>query len=754
MTFKLLKISLIIIILLPIELHAQNGESSLQLVDEKTGDPVVSAYFNYGDQAGVSETDGRITLRFVEHQVLYLSHLSYGSIVFQANEVEAAIISGTLPIDEQVRHLQPVTVLSTRSALAESEVVPVDIRDKVSHDAGAILDQIPGISTIRKSGNYGFDPVLRGFKYDQLNIVIDGLQSANAACPNRMDPATSQIPVNMIDRVEVLKGPHSLRYGNSFGGTINFISGNPNFGAFTPYGRLTGSYEQNGNLKRTEGLFGLRDKNYNLGIFGSWSQGNDYQDGDGNKIPSRLLRGSFGTTLGLKLSENQRLNLNATRNLARDVDFPALPMDLRSDDTWLLKAEHKIMLQRGPLNEWNSSIYLTLVDHMMDNLDKPLNPRMLNAETAAKTRTMGGRTEATFRWQGSWLFAGIDFRREAAEGVRKREFIMGPNQGKTIEDNVWQNGYISRAGMFGEYHLNLDRSHFTFSGRIEVNEADLQDKSVEFSDRYDNVSQLQINPALSVGWRQQLNEKLNLALWLGRSQRSAGLTERFINFFPVGLDPYELLGNPNLLSEANHQMDILLGWKSEKMVLEANYFLSYLTNFISSEIRPEIQPRLPNAPGVRQFINIDNALMTGLELSYYQSLFENWQHRLSAAFTYGDDLVNQAPLPEIPPLEIDYVLSADLLAKKLKPELLIRRAFAQKRISELYGENTTPAFTVVDLSFSYRLMDQLELASGVQNLFDVSYYNHLTRSIRDANERPIFAPGRNFFVTINVDLMP
>ena len=44
----------------------------------------------------------------------------------------------------------------------------------------------PGIGFgIEKRGNYGIEPVLRGFKYSQLNVQFDGgVHSANA-CPNR-----------------------------------------------------------------------------------------------------------------------------------------------------------------------------------------------------------------------------------------------------------------------------------------------------------------------------------------------------------------------------------------------------------------------------------------------------------------------------------------------------------------------------------------------------------------------------------------
>ena len=113
-----------------------------------------------------------------------------------------------------------------------------------------------------------FDPVLRGFKYDQINVVYDGGQSATAACPNLMDPFTSQMPPNMIRRIEILTGPHALRYGCSFGATINFIPVSPRFSdEHRVYGRISGGYESNGNVIRSEGDLGKDDlKDYKKGI--------------------------------------------------------------------------------------------------------------------------------------------------------------------------------------------------------------------------------------------------------------------------------------------------------------------------------------------------------------------------------------------------------------------------------------------------------------------------------------------------------
>ena len=109
-------------------------------------------------------------------------------------------------------YLQPVSIIALHPRVYEAEKHELDYVDQMTQDGGALLDRLPAFGTIRKSGAYGLDPVFRGFKYEQLNVVLNGAQSALAACPNRMDPPTSQLTPNMIQRVEVLKGPHALRY--------------------------------------------------------------------------------------------------------------------------------------------------------------------------------------------------------------------------------------------------------------------------------------------------------------------------------------------------------------------------------------------------------------------------------------------------------------------------------------------------------------------------------------------------------------
>jgi iron complex outermembrane receptor protein len=243
---------------------------------------------------------------------------------------------------------------------------------------------------------------------------------------------------------------------------------------------------------------------------------------------------------------------------------------------------------------------------------------------------------------------------------------------------------------------------------------------------------------------------MNLGLWVGRAQRSGSLTERYINYFPVGLDPYEMIGNPELKPEVNNQADLNFRFKREHAILDASLFVSYLQDFISSEINDSLEQRMPSSPGVKQYINLDRAVMAGMELSWGQKLIAGLQHELSIAFTYGQDLFRQEPLPEIAPFDARYILSGSYFNSKLSPELSFRYVAAQNRISSAYGETETASFNILDLGVSWEALKMLNVSAKIQNVFDVAYYEHLSRSVRGDDPRPIYAPGRSAVITVSI----
>ncbi|MCA0152634.1 TonB-dependent receptor [Winogradskyella sp. 2Y89] len=738
----------LMLVFLSIATYAQN-KIDVQLLDITNSSPIVGATFKYSNQNGITDNKGNFSFNYEKGQTLYLSHINYSEWSLDDAEVlnlksEKTIYKAPVSIN-----LQPVTVISLRSKKNPSEDVELEYRDQLAHDAAAILNKNPSINSIVKGGAYGFDPVFRGYKYDQLNVVLNGAQSATAACPNRMDPPTSQMAPNMLNRIEILKGPYVLRYGTGFGATINFIPEPLNFTEKNDiYGRVSSGYDGNGNILRNEGLVGLSGKTHDVTFFSSWSQGENYTTGNDDEVVAGFNRGSFGTNLGIKLNETQQLRLSAVYNIARDADFAALPMDLRKDDTWLFNLRHDVSFNKKHLSSLNTTAFASFVDHLMDNLMKPLDPRMLNAQTNATTYNFGGRSEGIWYFDNSKLFAGADFRKEGADGTRDREFLMGPNAGNTISDNVWLNSNITKTSLFAEYQFNINKTKAVLSSRLEFNSGEINNLAEEFEEVNDATNITQFNPSFSFGLTRKLGTNASLGLWVARAQRSGGLTERYINYFPVGQDPYELVGNPQLNPEINNQIDITFNWQDKTTIVNVDLFAGYLQDFISSYIDPNLTPRLPMSPGVRRFTNIKDAFKTGFEINWQQEILENLEHQAGIAYTYAEDLERDEPLPEIAPLDFRYTLSGNYLKGKLFPELTFRYVLEQSRISSEFGETETPAFSKLDFRVAYQFSKSGKLTGGINNLFDEYYYEHLSRSVRGEN-LAIYAPGRNAYVSVN-----
>ncbi|MBS4059308.1 MAG: TonB-dependent receptor [Bacteroidetes bacterium] len=720
----------------------------------KDGEPLSFAHYTYGSQKGIADVNGQISLIAEPNASLEISHLSTGYQKIAADAVLQAINSGKLHISSALAYnLQPVTVIAIRPSTSGKETLKVGSQEQISHDAGAYLQQNPAISGIRKSSSSALDPVLRGFKYEQLTIVTDGSCASTAACPNRMDPPSSQISLNMTEKVEVYKGPYALRFGNSFGGTINFISAAARFTPqLKPLARVTAGYESNGQIFRTEAMAGLSTKAINWQVFGALSQGGDYKAGNGEEVLASFYRNSIGTNFSALIGKMQDVKFSVQHNYAKDVDFPSLPMDLRTDDAWMINARHTIRFAETSLQQISTSAYATFVDHFMDNRLKALNPRMMNAETPATTSNMGGRSEAVFQKGNMKFYAGADIKREEAEGTRKREFLMGPMAGKTLFDNAWQHGFISKYSLFAEHQSRYEDWGLIVSGRFELNRSDVKDPDDKFLDAYPDPAASQLNPSLSAGLTRYWSNSFSTALWLGRTQRSGSLTERYINFLAIGLDAWEMVGNPEIKPEVNNQIDLSLNFQKENTSLSFSVFASYLQDYISGAKDTTLVPSIASSPGVRRFINVDKALLTGFEAGFGQLLPLGMKFDLSMAYVYGQNLVTDAPLAEIPPLDIRLSLSGSYFDGKLNPALTYRYVTEQERVSEEFSENSTPAFSLLDISVDYKLLKSLKMRAGVKNLLDEAYYEHLTRAYSGKPDSPLYAPGRNVYLTLNYTL--
>lgn len=102
-----------------------------------------------------------------------------------------------------------------------------DIETSAAKTIGELLANEPGID-LRTNGNYGGaiqEIHFRGMSGDATQVFVNGV---NVNSPSLGVADVSRIPLNSIERIEVVKGAGSLLYGSgAMGGTVNIITKRP-----------------------------------------------------------------------------------------------------------------------------------------------------------------------------------------------------------------------------------------------------------------------------------------------------------------------------------------------------------------------------------------------------------------------------------------------------------------------------------------------------------------------------------------------
>jgi outer membrane cobalamin receptor len=162
----------------------------------------------------------------------------------------------------------------TPNKITRTEVVTAeDIRLQGAQNAAEAIDFIPGIDV--QSGSKGeYSLKLRGFEQRDVKILIDGVPS-RVSYDGSLD--LSQIPVDTISQIKVIKGASSVLYGpNTMGGVINIITQK---GGDTPYTKLTASFGENATRNYVMNHGGSKGK-FNYWVTGSLKESDGFELSD------------------------------------------------------------------------------------------------------------------------------------------------------------------------------------------------------------------------------------------------------------------------------------------------------------------------------------------------------------------------------------------------------------------------------------------------------------------------------------------
>ena len=718
-------------------------------------EPVAGAHVRANGNVTVTDSDGvfQITVDSQADQVTI--RISYVGFRPLSETVRTASPENQQPLQFYLtpasEMMSPLTVLSHRAVNGPSDRMGTEKALFLPIDSGEFLRDAGNTSGIRKGG-FGIDPVLRGLSGSRLNIRLDGLATTAAACPNRMDPPTSHIRLSDIERVEIHHGPHALQYGPAFGGTVNFISRRPaEYNNFEMSGDLRTGLESNTGHRKLDTHVQGGNRAWDFLLNGGISATDNYTGGNGVEVDSGFESYDYGIETGFNITPGHRLTAGWSQSFIRDADFPALGMDMAVDDTYKLKAGYEWSpVERGSISSAEINGYRSLVDHEMNNHNRA-SFEMRDAVALAETETFGlhGTLKGLYS-SGSYTFtAGID--QHDVTGTRFVEFKTGQRAGDSMTYNLWQDASILNAGIYSGIEHYSGEWTFSVGTRLDLNHADSNDPAPRFKNT--DVRSEHLNFSISSGITRQFTQSTTLGLYLGRGVRSPDVTERYINFLTIGRDGYEYAGNPDLDAEINNQVDLVFKSEQGALSLESTLFAAYMTNYISAVINPEMAPVGMNIPGVREFQNRGDALFTGFELGMNIDLTQSWYIGLNGSYTWAEYTDTNTPVAEIPPFETSVNIGGSLPGNLILPELNVRRAFAQTRYDEDFGESHTPGFWLVDASVSSSIYRGVNVSAGVRNLFDEDYYEHLNRQFNPGVNPTgdyLPEPGRRVFAELSI----
>ena len=746
-----LKNSFVMVVLLcSITLMAQTSVKGV-VIDKNTKQPIAYALVKSVNGKSVYTTTnkaGKFNINLKEKSVIEVSYLGY-----KTQEI-ALVNNMTILLEESEIELNNIIINANPLQDISQSVVINDASKRISQprSVGELFKDIKGFG-IAKKGAYASEPVFRSFKFEQLNIQYDGGMKILNACPNRMDPITTHIIPEEIEKIEIVKGPFTVRFGQNFGGIINLVSKKPSKKKLGLNGSIEGGYETNGNNFVTgASLFFVKEK-YDIHFNGSYRDFGNYKDGNGIEVPSSFRTTDYAVKLGFNPTNEQRLQFTWRQSFGRDIAHAGLPMDSPYDDSFLAGVDYKIEEISDKVSSFSAKIYHSYVNHLMTNEGRP-NFRIVDSKSPVKVWTTGGKIELVLRpTDKSRIYTGIDANLTNRAGNRTR--IVKMMNGailpipKTFIDKIWQDATLNDIGVFAEGKFKIaDFTTLTTGIRSDFISTGIDDPETDFEVLYGgkikDKNETNISANISIKFQKG---GFQTQLAIGRGVRTASMVERYINHFNVGVDPYEYVGNPNLKPEVNNQIELSFKKKYKIIEMGASVFYSFLSDYITAQVNSNIPRKfMPTTPPViaKQFINVSKASQSGFEFSFSIKASDKLKFTSDFSYTRAQNIDFDEPLAQIPPFMTN--LGVKYEREKLWVALSSRLIAKQNRISTSFMEEKSPGFGTVDIRTGFEPYKGLSIGAALLNVFDKTYFEHLNFSYSNSNilSGKIFEPGRNF----------
>jgi len=585
-----------------------------------------------------------------------------------------------------------------------SDVVGIDVR----HGIGVLSTSTSNKVTMRG---------LAGTTEGRTLLLIDGVP-ANDIYGGAIE--WNAVPLDDIERIEVVRGASSALYGsNAMGGVINIISRSPGEG-LQAHGSLgvqsMNTREFAAGVGGSKGPVGLR-------LSGRILRSDGYlplapADRKPTSIDHGMERENVSARIDWAPAEGTKLSLSGRHfheQKTGTLDYPGYNPFEQEQSTVNLGWKQTLP---GSAN-LSASLWAKTAESRYDSADYLTGYTSTAYTNNSEEDSVGGTVKYTAplitnAFGAHVLTAGIDFR----DGEITRH--NGYHSGRDIRVE----GSQQYAGLFlqDELFLMEDRLVLNLGGRFDYwNSYDgygYDDDASPTATRYNDADHTAFNPKLGAVWH--VTGSTSLRVSTGKAFRAPTLSDLY-NTWVWGTRVYA--GNPDLGPEEvvswEVGLDQAIGERTDMSVSlyynDADDFIAYLT------------PDPAGDPDYHEKENVGEVSTRGVEVELSHRIDRHW--RIGANYTWNrsevdsyaaDPSIEGNFLPGAP--EHKAAVTLDWTGSTFSARAVGR--YVGSRYSDDTNQTEYAPYTVFDLGLRKRLGEHWRVSLDVQDLFDRGYKEH------------------------------
>jgi vitamin B12 transporter len=603
----------------------------------------------------------------------------------------------------------PVVVTATRIATPTSQVlsdVTVVEREDIERSGGATLPELlgtlPGVQVTTNGGRGASGSLsIHGSNSNHVLVLVDGLRVSSATLGTT---AIEHIPLEQIERIEVLRGAASSLYGaDAIGGVIQIFTRGGAAGAGPSLAVGVGRY---GTVSASAGYGGQTGATrYNLLV------AREHSDGYGN---IKASNGGFFDPFNADHDpyDNRSLSASVSHALSRDLEIGA--------NLFLTKAE-------AHFDAVNCDAFFTTCSA---DFDSRLRSRLQSVGGHASYRVndiwkssvkLAQTQDRTF----NWLFDPVAVTTSQARFDTRQDQVAWENEitalgGKLLASAEWREEKVNAS-------TDFDRSERTTKAGVLGYQGWFGDHLIQASGRVDDISNLGSHRtgAFAYGYRFAPG-------WLARASIATAFHAPTFNDLYWPLDPVNFFqGNPDLEPERARNRELGVSYEQGGVSAGLTVYYNRVADLI--DFVPGTAPTF-----IGTMANVHSATLKGATFHYSQVVGQ-WAWKLAYDYLSAKDddsgLTLQRRAPRSGSAEVRrYFGSFDLGAQVQA---------VSKRYNDPANTQSLGGYALMNLDANVHLGKDWTLLGRVHNLFDQDYT--LVRTTF-APASDYVTPGRYLFV--------